>query len=196
MTSAVPPKLSELLSGLAVWLPSQDPAIRGVVFDSRRVRPGDLYVGLPGTKSHGGAFASAARAAGAVALLTDAEGARLAGDVPLPVAVADDPRTAMAFASCRFYDHPARGLTSFGVTGTNGKSTTVLMLASALDGAGRRVGSIGTLGFLLGGEPLHLDRTTITTPESPDLQSMLAMTRSARSTISLAPFPTRSVLRG
>ncbi len=51
MTSAVPPKLSELLSGLAVWLPSQDPAIRGVVFDSRRVRPGDLYVGLPGTKS-------------------------------------------------------------------------------------------------------------------------------------------------
>ena len=140
MTSAVPPKLSELLGGLAVRLPSQDPAIRGVVFDSRRVRPGDLYVGLPGTKSHGGAFASAARAAGAVALLTDAEGARLAGDVPLPVAVADDPRTAMAFASCRFYDHPARGLTSFGVTGTNGKSTTVLMLASALDGAGRCVG--------------------------------------------------------
>ena len=177
MTSAVPPKLSELLSGLAVRLPSQDPAIRGVVFDSRRVRPGDLYVALPGTKSHGGAFASAARAAGAVALLTDAEGARLAGDVPLPVAVADDPRTAMAFASCRFYDHPARGLTSFGVTGTHGKSTTVLMLASALDGAGRRVGSIGTLGFLLGGEPLHLDRTTITTPESPDLQSMLAMMR-------------------
>ena len=88
MTSAVPPKLSELLSGLAVWLPSQDPAIRGVVFDSRRVRPGDLYVALPGTKSHGGAFASAARAAGAVALLTDAEGARLAGDVPLPVAYA------------------------------------------------------------------------------------------------------------
>ncbi|MDI9627136.1 MAG: UDP-N-acetylmuramoyl-L-alanyl-D-glutamate--2,6-diaminopimelate ligase [Acidobacteriota bacterium] len=177
MNSAVRPKLSDLLAGLGVRLPPQDPPIQGLTFDSRRAHPGDLYVGLPGTQSHGAVFASAAQAAGAVALLTDAEGSRLIGEATLPVAVADDPRTAMAFASCRFYDYPTRALISFGVTGTNGKSTTVLMLASALDGAGRCVGSIGTLGFRLGGQPLRLDRTTITTPESPDLQSMLAVMR-------------------
>ena len=149
-----------------------------MAFDSRRVRPGFLYVGLPGTSKHGAAFAGKAATAGAAALLTDVAGARLIESEGLatpPVAMVEDARYAMAIASCRSYGQPAQAMTSLGVTGTNGKSTTVLMLAAALDGAGRRVGSIGTLGFLVGGEPLELDRTTITTPESPDLQATLAM---------------------
>lgn len=174
---AHPLVLSQLLARLPVVLPSADPLVSGVVLDSRRVQPGDLYVGLAGTTRHGADFAAAAAAAGAVALLTDAEGARLAAAVDLPVAVAEDPRTAMAIAACRFFRHPARSMTSFGVTGTNGKSTTVLMLASALGAAGHRVGSIGTLGFLVGDESLQMARSTITTPESPDLQSILAQMR-------------------
>lgn len=179
MTSKLPARpLSELLAGLDVRLPASDPLVSGVAFDSRRVRPGFLYVGLPGTSKHGAAFAGKAATAGAAALLTDVAGARLIESEGLatpPVAMVEDARYAMAIASCRSYGQPAQAMTSFGVTGTNGKSTTVLMLAAALDGAGRRVGSIGTLGFLVGGEPLELDRTTITTPESPDLQATLAM---------------------
>lgn len=167
-------RLSSLLAGLPVSLPSNDPLIEGVVLDSRRVKPGDLYVGLPGASQHGAGFASAAEAAGAVAMLTDPEGRRLAAGTRLPLAVSDDPRTAMAWASCRMFGDPAQSMTSFGVTGTNGKSTTVLMLAAALEGAGRLVGSIGTLGFLLGGQPIQVERSTITTPEAPDLQALLA----------------------
>lgn len=172
-----PMGLSDLLAGQPVMLPGADPVISGVVLDSRRVRPGDLYVGLPGTTRHGAEFAAVAAAAGALAILTDAAGSELAGSAGLPVAIADDPRMAMAIASRRLYGDPARSMISFGVTGTNGKSTTVLMLASALEGSGRLVGSIGTLGFLIGGEPLEMARSTITTPESPDLQLILALMR-------------------
>jgi UDP-N-acetylmuramoyl-L-alanyl-D-glutamate--2,6-diaminopimelate ligase len=169
-----PQPLSQLLAGLPVQLPDADPIVSRVSFDSRRVRPGDLYVGLPGTRSHGALFAEAARSAGAVALLSDPAGARLADGQHLPVVVCDDPRYVMAIASARVWGHPARNMTSFGVTGTNGKSTTVLMLASALDAAAHRVGSIGTLGFLVGGEPVQIDHSTITTPEAPDLQAIIA----------------------
>ena len=169
-----PQPLSQLLAGLPVQLPDADPIVSRVSFDSRRVRPGDLYVGLPGTRSHGALFAEAARSAGAVALLSDPAGARLADGQHLPVVVCADPRYVMAIASARVWGHPARNMTSFGVTGTNGKSTTVLMLASALDAAAHRVGSIGTLGFLVGGEPVQIDHSTITTPEAPDLQAIIA----------------------
>lgn len=169
-----PQPLSQLLAGLAVQLPDVDPVINKVSFDSRRVRPGDLYIGLPGTRSHGAAFAEAARDLGAVALLTDERGAELARDQGLPMAVCTDLRLAMAIAAARIWGHPARRMTSFGVTGTNGKSTTVLMLAAALDAAGHRVGSIGTLGFLVGGQPVEVEHSTITTPESPDLQAIIA----------------------
>lgn len=177
MTSSVGPgpgkPLSLLLEGQDVVLPAVDPPVTDVAFDSRRVRPGSLYVGLSGTRAHGASFAAAAREAGAVAMLTDATGAGLAAETGLPLAVAADPRATMAIAACRLYDFPAAGLTSFGVTGTNGKSTTVLMLAAALDASGSRVGSIGTLGFLVGGEPLQIERSTITTPEAPDLQQII-----------------------
>lgn len=170
-----PQRLSELLAGLPVQLPAADPIISGLVFDSRRVGAGDLYVGLPGTRAHGASFAVAAAHAGAAALLTDHEGAQLAADTGLPVVVAADTRYAMAIAAARCYGHPAEAMTCFGITGTNGKSTTVLMLAAALDAAGHRVGSIGTLGFLVAGEPLQIGRSTVTTPESPDLQAIFEM---------------------
>ncbi len=170
----IPQPISKLLAGLPVQLPEEDPVIDRVSFDSRRVGPGDLYVGLPGTRNHGAAFAAAAHQAGAVALLTDSDGARLAADSGLPMAVCEQLRAAMAIAATRSWGNPASQMTSFGVTGTNGKSTTVLMLASALGAAAHRVGSIGTLGFLIDGEPVEIEHSTITTPESPDLQAIFA----------------------
>ncbi|MFT3877272.1 MAG: UDP-N-acetylmuramoyl-L-alanyl-D-glutamate--2,6-diaminopimelate ligase [Propioniciclava sp.] len=162
---------------LAQLVPGVDGVVAGVTLDSRGVRPGDLYVGLPGTRAHGASFAAQARAAGAVALLTDAAGAGLAGDAGLPVIVVGDPRAVMATIAADVYGRPGEQLDLFGVTGTNGKTSTVCLLEAALTGLGRQVGTIGTLGFQIGGAPLVSSRTTITTPESPDLQALLAIMR-------------------
>ncbi len=158
---------------------SQDLAgtlVRGVSLDSRTTRPGDLYVGLPGTRAHGASFAAAAAARGAVAILTDGAGGALveAAGAALPVIRTNNPRGAMAVVAARVYGDPSAHMEMFGITGTNGKTTTVFLLEAGLRAAGRRVGTIGTIGFRLDGQPLAADRTTVTTPESPDLQALLA----------------------
>ncbi|HET9873847.1 MAG TPA: UDP-N-acetylmuramoyl-L-alanyl-D-glutamate--2,6-diaminopimelate ligase [Propionibacteriaceae bacterium] len=160
--------------------PDHDPAehnpeVRGITLDSRRVRPGDLYVALPGRRHHGARFAADAVRAGAVAVLTDAAGAEVAATLPAPVVVVADPRSTMAPVAARIYGNPSKRLTMLGVTGTNGKTTTTYLLDAALRAAGRHVGLVGTIGFLLDGQPIDVARTTVTTPESPDLQALLAM---------------------
>ena len=149
--------------------------LTGVTLDSRRIAPGDLYVALPGTVHHGARFAAQAADAGAIAVLTDAVGATLAADAGIPVVVVDDPRGAMGPLAASVYGHPTRSLEVHGITGTNGKTSTVFLLEAALARVGRRVATIGTLGFRVLGEPLETARSTITTPESPDLQALLAV---------------------
>lgn len=166
-----------------------DPApveVRGVTADSRAVRAGDLYVGLPGRRHHGASFAVAAGHAGAVAVLTDGPGARLAQGSGLPVVVVSDPRRTMADAAAQVYGRPAERLAVYGVTGTNGKTTVTSLLAAALRAGGRHTGVIGTLGFSLDGQSLPTVRSTVTTPESPDLQALLAgMAESGADSIAL-----------
>jgi len=149
-------------------------AISGVSLDSRRVQPGWMYVALPGVHTHGARFAADAVARGAVAILTDAAGAALVGDVPVPVRVVDDPRASLGPLAAAVYGYPSRGMAMFGVTGTAGKTMTVALLAAGLTAAGQTAGTIGTLGFTVGGKPVPVRSTTITTPEAPDLQAMLA----------------------
>lgn len=150
-----------------------DRPVTGITLDSRAVQPGWLYVALPGTRAHGMAFATQAVARGAVAVLTDEAGGALASGLSVPVLIADDLREAMAVAAARIFCHPARALTTFGLTGTNGKTTTAFLTAAAL--ADRRVATVGTIGFRLDGEEIETARTTVTTPESPDLQALLAV---------------------
>jgi len=157
-----------------------EPPITGVAFDNRQVRPGDLYVGLPGAHTHGARFARSAVEAGAVAVMTDAAGVELVVELVdeslgVPVLQVDDPRSAMAAAAAEVYGRPATKLTMFGVTGTNGKTTTCDLVVAGLRAAGRHCGVIGTLGYFLDGVEIPADRTTITTPESPDLQALLAI---------------------
>jgi UDP-N-acetylmuramoyl-L-alanyl-D-glutamate--2,6-diaminopimelate ligase len=151
--------------------------VTGVALDSRAVRPLDLYCGLPGANTHGARFAAAAREAGAAAVLTDRDGAAevTALGVDLPVLVVRDPRRAMAAAAAEVYGRPATKLIMLGVTGTNGKTTTSYLLAAGLAAAGRSSGMIGTLGYFLDGREIAADRTTVTTPESADLQALLAI---------------------
>ncbi len=172
-------KLSELVAETDASRPETDPEVFDVVLDSRRVRPGAVYVGLPGTRHHGAHFAKEAAAAGAVALITDPQGAKIVSGISIPVCIADDPREVMGVAAARIHGHPSRSMGTFAVTGTNGKSTTVFMIDAALRAAGRHVGVIGTLGFLVDGQPIDVETTTITTPESPDLQQNLVRMREA-----------------
>lgn len=160
---------------LASLVPGASGVLTGVTLDSRRVRPGDLYVGLPGAVTHGARFAAAAAASGALAVLTDAVGADLARDAALPIAQVEDPRTAMAEIAATVYGRPADRTQLFGVTGTNGKTSTVFLLEAALAASGRTVATLGTLGFRLAGAPVETSRTTITTPESPDLHALLGV---------------------
>ena len=146
--------------------------VSGVTLDTRLVEPGDLFVGLPGRHHHGAEFAGQAAAAGAVALLTDPDGAALAGNV-LPLAVVADPRHAMAHAAATVYGRPAAALTTYGITGTQGKTTTAYLLEAALRAGGTSTGLVGTVGFALDGRDLGGSRTTVTTPESPELQGLL-----------------------
>nr|MDP9465129.1 UDP-N-acetylmuramyl-tripeptide synthetase [Actinomycetota bacterium] len=132
-------------------------SIASVDFDSRRVGAGSLFCCITGAHSDGHAFAAAARAAGATALLVDH---RL--DLDLPQLVVPDTRPAMGKLAASFFGHPSRTLTLVGVTGTNGKTTTTSLIASILAATG---GSTGMIGTLTGSH---------TTPESPDLQARLA----------------------
>ncbi|GAE68686.1 UDP-N-acetylmuramoylalanyl-D-glutamate-2,6-diaminopimelate ligase [Cutibacterium acnes JCM 18909] len=150
------------------------PAITGITLDSRQVRPGDLYVGLHGLHAHGASFAASAVESGAVAVLTDEDGATLAAEAGVPIIVVDDPRVAMAVAAAKIFGHPSDAMTMFGITGTNGKTTTAFLVEAGLRAAGHHVGTIGTIGFRLDGEELPSARTTVTTPEAPDLQGLFA----------------------
>ena len=154
-----------------------DLRVSGLTADSRLVHPGDLYVAAPGATVHGADFTAEAIDRGAVAVLTDPAGVdrALAGSGSAPVAVVDRPRALIPALADRIYDHPSRRLRLFGITGTNGKTTTAYLLQAALRAAGLRVGLIGTIGFQVDDRPLAARRTTVTTPEAAELHALLAV---------------------
>ncbi|MFT4218532.1 MAG: UDP-N-acetylmuramoyl-L-alanyl-D-glutamate--2,6-diaminopimelate ligase [Micropruina sp.] len=179
--------MAERADRLAGLLPgATDAAVTGVSLDSRAVRPGDLYAALPGQHTHGARFAADAVRRGAALVLTDAAGRDLIGggldDVSVPVVVVADPRATLAEVAAAVHGHPARAMRMFGITGTNGKTSTVFLLEDALAALGERVGTLGTIGFRLAGEVIDRSRSTVTTPESPDLQELLAQLRDAGAT--------------
>ncbi len=138
-------------------LPGWDATVDEIVFDSRAVRPGALFCCVRGEHADGHAFASAAVAAGAAALLVEHQVA-----VDVPQVVVPDSRVAMGLLAAALHDQPSRQMTLVGVTGTNGKTTTTQLIADVLEHAGLHAGVIGTL------TGVH------TTPESPQLQQRLA----------------------
>jgi UDP-N-acetylmuramoyl-L-alanyl-D-glutamate--2,6-diaminopimelate ligase len=134
--------------------------VSGVVHDSRAVRGGELFCCVRGAHVDGHDLAAQARDAGAAALLCER-----ALPVDLPQAIVASTREAMGPVAASFWEHPSRSLDVVGVTGTNGKTTTVHLLASVLEAAGRPAAVIGTL------------TGSRTTPEAPELQATLARIR-------------------
>jgi UDP-N-acetylmuramoyl-L-alanyl-D-glutamate--2,6-diaminopimelate ligase len=146
--------------------------LSGVTLDSRAVRPGDLYAALPGTRTHGAAYSDQAVAAGAVAILTDPDGRDHAARTGVPVFVVSNPRERLGDVSCWIYGDPSHRMTMIGVTGTSGKSTTSYLCEAGLRAAGHTTGLIGGVEIKIGQE---LVKASLTTPEAPDLQALLAV---------------------
>lgn len=151
-----------------------DVVVSGVALDSRAVEPGDAYVAAAGASAHGAAFAEAAIAAGAVAVVTDAAGARLVGHVAVPVVVVESPRAVVGALAAEVYGRPAEAMRMLGVTGTQGKTTTTRLVEGALQAMGRHAAVVGTIGTRIDGEDV---KTALTTPEAPDLQALFAVMR-------------------
>jgi UDP-N-acetylmuramoyl-L-alanyl-D-glutamate--2,6-diaminopimelate ligase len=142
------------------------------------VEPGDLYVALPGASRHGADFVPQAIEAGAVAVLTDDAGARLlaSAETPVPVVIVESPRKVVGPLSAVIYrSQPGANQPQlFGVTGTNGKTTTTYFINSLLRALGRSTGLIGTIEIHAGGDPIP---SLLTTPESTDVHALLALMR-------------------
>ena len=146
--------------------------VTGVTHDSRLVRPGDLYVALPGSRFHGARFCPEAAAAGAAAVLTDPSGRDGAVAAGLPAFVVADPRARLGEVAAWIYGYPAERLLLIGVTGTSGKTTTTYLLESGLRAAGYRTGLIGGVQTRIVGAAVA---SQLTTPEATDLQALLAV---------------------
>jgi UDP-N-acetylmuramoyl-L-alanyl-D-glutamate--2,6-diaminopimelate ligase len=135
---------------------------------------------LPGASRHGADFVPQAVEAGAVAVVTDDAGARqlaLAGEQPVPVLIVDEPRTVVGRLAALIYRSQPDDSgfpTLFGVTGTNGKTTTTYFINSLLRALGKTPGLIGTIEILAGGDPIP---SLLTTPESTDVHALLALMR-------------------
>ncbi len=142
-------------------------AVHAVTDDSRAVTGGSLFVAVKGERVDGHGFVEQAIKAGAVAVLAQAPVG--AGSVPF-VLVADS-RKALGLLGSRFHGDPSARLKMIGVTGTNGKTTTTYLCKALLEGIGRRVGLIGTVGYQIGQETFPASHTT---PGALDLQGLLA----------------------
>jgi UDP-N-acetylmuramoyl-L-alanyl-D-glutamate--2,6-diaminopimelate ligase len=166
--------LADVAALLGVRAPDGEAAVTGVTLDSRAAVPGDLYAALPGANAHGAAFASGAVKGGAVAVLTDPAGAGLLDDVgvEVPRVVVDDPRASLGSVASVVYGTQRLPLRLYGITGTNGKTTTAYLVSSALGALGQTTGLIGTVETRIGEERVKSVRTT---PESTDLHALLAV---------------------
>ncbi len=142
--------------------------VEALTADSRAVRPGGLFVAVPGDHADGHDFVAAAAAAGAVAAIVE----RPMAGAALVQLVVERSRAALAAAAGWWYGDPSRELGIIGITGTDGKTTTSFLAASALGAAGHRAGLVGTVELWIGG---HAEPTLEhqTTPEAPELQRLL-----------------------
>lgn len=163
--------LRDLLPDVGPYEMRGDPAVEVtfVTHDSRRVRPGSVFSCVPGSSYDGHDFAAEAVGAGAAALLV-AHFVDLPG-AAVPQVRVGDPRATMGMLAAALHGHPSRAMRVLGVTGTNGKTTTTYLIESVANAAGLATGVIGTVEIRVREAVLPAERTT---PESTDLQDLLA----------------------
>ncbi len=172
-------RLSELLAGIATIDPARDVIVNGLALDSRQIKSGDVFVALPGATSHGITFAPSALARGASIVLTEAPPPAVFKNQDSNVVTVERLRERLGEIAARFFGRPSVRLKMIGVTGTNGKTSIVQLLAAALESLGARAATIGTLGAGLVGAIKEGARTT---PDVISVQGLLAEFRDAGAT--------------
>ena len=167
-------KLKDLLKNIAVLETNVSPELEigEVIYDSRKVIPGSLFVAVSGFASDGNRFIPMALEKGAVAVVTAKK-----PEEGVPYILVENDRLALALLGCNFYGEPAKSMCLIGVTGTNGKTSSTLLLKHVLEKTlGAKVGLIGTMSNLIGDLEIPTERTT---PESFELQGLFARMRDA-----------------
>jgi UDP-N-acetylmuramoyl-L-alanyl-D-glutamate--2,6-diaminopimelate ligase len=148
--------------------------VTGVEYDSRRVRPGSVFVAMKGGSTDGNRYVEKAIAAGAVGIITDSAQTfdhLLVYRPEVPVIEVEHGRHALSQASAAFFGHPERKLAAIGITGTNGKTTTAFLTEALLNAAGRSTVLVGTIEYHVAGA---VRPSVHTTPESRDLYELMA----------------------
>ncbi len=167
----------QLLDGGEILERIGNPTVSGLEYDSRQLKPGDVFVAIRGESTDGNKFIDKAIAAGAVAVVSDSP-----KEIPragVAWAKVLHGRSALARLSANFYRRPAEKLAMTGVTGTNGKSTTAFLVEAILAAAGRKSALVGTIEYHVAGKILPAPHTT---PESLDLNRLLAQALSEGAT--------------
>jgi UDP-N-acetylmuramoyl-L-alanyl-D-glutamate--2,6-diaminopimelate ligase len=159
----------QLLHGVEVLAQSGNPSVSGLEYDSRRIKPGDVFIAMRGEISDGSKFIDKAIAAGAAAIVSDSSSEKPREGVAW--AQVSQGRRALARLSANFYKHPAEHLAITGITGTNGKSTTAFLLEAILSASNRESALVGTIEYHVAGKILPAPHTT---PEALDLNRILA----------------------
>ena len=164
--------LSELIGGLKYECiqGATDRQVSGVVYDSRKVSEGCLFICIKGANFDGHNFAAEVAAKGAGVLVVS-DAVKGVGDLDVTVIRVEDTRYAMAFISAAWFGNPAEKLKTIGITGTKGKTTSTYLVKSILEAAGYKVGLIGTIEVIIGDKHIHAENTT---PESYLLQEYFA----------------------
>jgi UDP-N-acetylmuramoyl-L-alanyl-D-glutamate--2,6-diaminopimelate ligase len=148
--------------------------VTGVEYDSRRIKPGGVFVAMKGGSTDGNRYIDKALAHGALGVITDSAQTfdhLLVYQAGLPVIEVEHGRRALAEASAAFFAHPEKKLAATGITGTNGKTTTAFLTEALLNAGGRKTVLVGTIEYHVAGET----RPSIhTTPESRDLFELMA----------------------
>jgi UDP-N-acetylmuramoyl-L-alanyl-D-glutamate--2,6-diaminopimelate ligase len=163
-------RLSVLLAAAGARLDDErsDAEVRSIAYDSRRVEPGALFVAIRGFHRDGHDFIAEALSRGAIAVV-----AERAVRTPVPVAIVPDARLALSALAAEFFDHPTRRLPIVGVTGTDGKTTTVHLVSDVLEAAGERTGFQTTVDFKLC-DNTWANESRQTTQEALEVQQFFA----------------------
>ncbi len=169
--------ISQLLGGRVEIAAADDRPVSGLCLDSRKARPGDLFLAVSGVGSHGLQYVDAALRQGVTAVLWEPDSryrqdsVHFAGSAKIPFIAVPELSRELGFIADRFYSQPSSRLQVIGITGTDGKTSCSLFISTALNRAGISTGVIGTLGY---GLPERMQPATHTTPDALRVHQLLA----------------------
>jgi len=178
--SVAPVSVAQLVEQFSLGLISGSPevTVTGISMNTNDLRAGDLFVAMPGLKTHGANFLDKALALGAAAVVTDTAGLALTGELEVPLLQLEEPRLRLGELAAFVYGNaPAAMPTLFGTTGTNGKTSTSYILEAILRQLGQVTGLTSTAERHIAGEVIV---SRLTTPESTEMHALLARMREAK----------------